>query len=105
MTRSLESYINNSGANQGNISVFTFPKTQALGQGQGILVRFGNGAATHYARVLVVNNGGQLLQGTYPNRFVEVVISYQATPSVPYAKGVPQKDSPIGGYSHRTTQW
>lgn len=40
----------------------------------------------HYAKVLVKYVGGSFLQGTGDNRYIECVVSYQATPNLPYAK-------------------
>lgn len=40
----------------------------------------------NYAKVMVKKNGASYLQGTAPNRYVEVQISYQKTADVPYAK-------------------
>lgn len=45
----------------------------------------GNGEY-NYAKVLVKAPGGTFLQGTSPNRYVEVVVSYQEAEGVPYAK-------------------
>ncbi len=40
----------------------------------------------HYAKVMVKKVNGEWLQGTAPNRYVEVEISYQTKSNVPYAK-------------------
>ena len=40
----------------------------------------------HFAKVLVKANNGVLLQGTKPNRYVELDISYQTTTGVQFAK-------------------
>lgn len=40
----------------------------------------------HYAKVLVKYVGGSFLQGTGDNQYIECVVSYQATPNLPYAK-------------------
>jgi hypothetical protein len=39
----------------------------------------------NYAKIFVKANGGVLLQGTAPNRYVEVEISYQPVVNVPFA--------------------
>lgn len=67
---------------------FTLDAVRTDGNGYGFVVRTGTSAANyHYARVFVKNNGGKILQGDSPNRFVSLVISYQNTAGVPYAKG------------------
>jgi len=43
-----------------------------------------NPPSYNYAKVMVINNGG-FLQGNADNRYIEVVVSYQKTPGVPYA--------------------
>lgn len=40
----------------------------------------------NYAKVMVKNTGSQWLQGTAPDRYIEVEISYQSKANVPYAK-------------------
>lgn len=40
----------------------------------------------NYAKVFVKKVGGSWLQGTAPDRYIEVVVSYQKTADVPYAK-------------------
>lgn len=42
----------------------------------------------NYAKVMVKKIGGQWLQGTADNRYLEVVVSYQKIADVPYAKGI-----------------
>ncbi len=42
--------------------------------------------ADGYAKVLVKYVGGSFLQGTGDNQYIECVVSYQATPNLPYAK-------------------
>ncbi len=80
----------------GTVKVFSLPGTQPDGQGQGFYVRTGTPAAYHYARVLILNVNGQLLQGSSPNRFVELEISYQSTPNLPFAKAGGSGDAPVG---------
>ncbi len=40
----------------------------------------------NYAKVMIKKTGGQWLQGTQPNRYIEVEISYQKIVDVPFAK-------------------
>jgi hypothetical protein len=68
----------------GNVAAYTF--TNLNTGGQGFVVRTGTPGSYHYARVLIRSVNGSILQGIYPNRFVEVEISYQSVPNVPYAK-------------------
>jgi hypothetical protein len=70
----------------GNVRAFDLPNAQTGQMGQGFYVRTGTTANYHYARVFVKNNGGKLLQGTAPDRYVELEISYQQTANIPYAK-------------------
>lgn len=42
--------------------------------------------AWHYAKVMIKKVNGAWLQGTAPNRYIEVEISYQTKANVPYAK-------------------
>lgn len=72
---------------------FKFPGTQSDGTGQGFYVRLGETGNYHYARIFIKNNGGKLLQGTSPNRYIEVEVSYQTLANVEYAK------RPVGGYT------
>jgi hypothetical protein len=67
-----------------------------LVNGQGFFVRTGTTGNYHYARVFVKNNGGRLLQGTAPDRYVELGISYQSTPNLPFAKRSGRAASPAG---------
>ncbi len=70
----------------GNALAFTFPALQAT-NGQVFFVRTGAKTSTyHFARVYIRNVGGRLLQGTAPNRFVELEIKYQDIVNYPYAK-------------------
>ncbi|MCI0706426.1 MAG: hypothetical protein L0Y80_02945 [Ignavibacteriae bacterium] len=39
----------------------------------------------HYVRILVLRSNGTLIQGTAPNRYITVSISYQSVPGVQYA--------------------
>ncbi|KXK57399.1 MAG: fibronectin type III domain-containing protein [Chlorobi bacterium] len=96
ITQSLDTYIPN---DDGNLRAFTFEATVSGATGQGFVVRTGGKDNYHYARVFVNNVGGKLLQGTAPNRYVELTISYQNTPNVPFAKR--GAESPVGVYSRR----
>lgn len=93
--QSLDKYI----PADGNLRAFTFDATVTGATGQGFVVRTGATGNYHYARVFVNNIGGKLLQGTAPNRYVELTISYQNTPNVPFAKR--GAESPVGVYSRR----
>ena len=66
----------------------SFQTSRSDGQGYGFLVRTGTSASNyHYARVFVrPGTNGSILQGAAPNRFVSLVISYQNTANLPYAK-------------------
>lgn len=71
----------------GNVSYFTFPGTMSTSGNILFYVRTGSTPTEyHYARVLMKNRGGKILQGTPPNRYIELEISYQNTPNLPYAK-------------------
>ncbi|MDB5035757.1 MAG: Fibronectin type domain protein [Chlorobi bacterium] len=70
----------------GNQKAYTLPTLQPDSMGQGFYVRTGRAGSYHYARVFIVNLNGVLLQGNPPNRFVELEISYQPTPNLPYAR-------------------
>lgn len=71
--------------NDGNIRAFKLPVAQAT-NGQGFYVRTGDAGNYHYARVFVKNIGGRLMQGSAPNRYVELEVSYQTNANVAYAK-------------------
>ncbi|MCC7437641.1 MAG: fibronectin type III domain-containing protein [Armatimonadetes bacterium] len=95
LTQSLDKYI----PADGNLRAFTFDATVTGTSGQGFVARTGTTGNYHYARIFVNNVGGKLLQGTAPNRYVELTISYQNTPNVPFAKR--GAESPVGVYSRR----
>jgi hypothetical protein len=69
----------------GNIKAYTLRPAQT-GSGQGFVVRVGTAANYHYARVVVLSNAGNIIQGAFPNRYVELEVSYQTEANVPYAK-------------------
>ena len=94
LNKPLDTYIR---ATDGNLSAFYFPTSAA--QGRGFIVRTGTSANYHYARVFVKSVGGKILQGTAPNRYVEVEMSYQTRPGVAFAKG--RAESPKGESSRR----
>jgi len=73
-------------SSNGNVRAFELPVSQTGGAGQGFYVRTGTSGNYHYARIFIKNNGGKLLQGSAPSRYVEMEISYQQTANVPYAK-------------------
>lgn len=95
ITQSLDKYI----PADGNLRAFTFDATVTGTTGQGFVARTGATGNYHYARIFVNNVGGKLLQGTAPNRYVELTISYQNMPGVPFAKR--GAESPVGVYSRR----
>lgn len=39
----------------------------------------------NYAKVMVLADGGQVIHGSGSNKYIEIVVSYQSTPNVPYA--------------------
>jgi uncharacterized lipoprotein NlpE involved in copper resistance len=39
----------------------------------------------NYAKVMVLAEGGQVIHGSGSNKYIEIVVSYQSTPNVPYA--------------------
>lgn len=51
-------------------------------------------AAGNFAKVLVKANGGKLLQGTAPDRYVDLEISYQSGLNIPYAITARSESSP-----------
>lgn len=52
-------------------------------------------AAGNFAKVFVKSNGGRLLQGTAPNRYVDLEISYQSGANIPYAVTARSESSPF----------
>lgn len=74
-------------ADGGNVIAYEFTNSNQS-VATGFYVRTGSDASgnQHYARVLITANGGQMVQGTSPNRYIEVQISYQNAANVPYAK-------------------
>jgi hypothetical protein len=88
-------------ADSGNTVAYTLSNSVSGSNGQGFFVRTGTTGAYHYARVFVKNVGGQLLQGTAGNRFVELEISYQKTANIPYAKVAPSMFAPRGVAAHK----
>jgi hypothetical protein len=91
-SRSIASFIDPDGAHK----AYSFAALQPDTLGQGFFVRTGHEGAYHYARVLIRNVEGRLLQGTPPNRYVALDISYQTTPNVPYARAARRDDPPVG---------
>ena len=55
-------------------------------QGAVFYARVGSGSSVHYAKVIVLKNGAGWLRGTFPNQYIELMISYQTAAGVPYAK-------------------
>lgn len=73
--------------NTGNLYYYKVLETVGGSNTYMFYLRTGTAGSYHYARVLLKKDGsGRILQGTAPNRYVEVEISYQLTPDLPYAK-------------------
>lgn len=88
----------------GNKSAFTLPIAQST-NGQVFFVRTGAAATDqHFARIFVKNVSGKMLQGTAPNRFVELEISYQSGANLPYAKAVPGKAAAVANIGAKRTR-
>jgi hypothetical protein len=51
-------------------------------------------AAGNFAKVFVKSTGGRLLQGTAPNRYLELEVSFQSGVGIPYAIVAPSETSP-----------
>ncbi len=83
MERPLNSYI---ATDYGNVSAFIFPAI-STSLSHGFVLRTGLEGEYHYARVLVKNVNGRILQGEAPNRYIEVEVSYQEKANIPFAKG------------------
>lgn len=47
----------------------------------------------NYAKILVLANGGQVVQGSGTDKYIEVVVSYQSSPNVPYAGFDPSRNN------------
>lgn len=61
----------------------------------------------NYAKVLVLANGGKLIQGSGNDTYIEVQVSYQSTAEVPYAlPGQPRPDNVVetGTVTNRATR-
>ncbi|MCS7000834.1 MAG: fibronectin type III domain-containing protein [Candidatus Kapabacteria bacterium] len=71
------------------------------------LVFYAKTAEGNFAKIMLKAIGGKILQGTAPNRYVEIDYSFQTAANVPYAlaKGTPAIDNPrivkIGSQSMR----
>lgn len=85
LSADLESDFVLSGSEAGNVGSFILPNERPDGKGYLFLLRYGNGTGRHYARIFVKNVGGKVLQGTAPNRYVEIEMSWQSVAGVPYA--------------------
>ncbi len=84
MGESLDNFI----SSDGNLKVFeNIAGSRTDGNGLGFVVRTGTAGNYHYARIFVVAGGqGNIVRGQAPDRFVQLLISYQTTPNLPYAK-------------------
>jgi hypothetical protein len=76
-----------------NVKAYKF--TPATTTGQGFIVRTGTAGNYNYARVVIKALGNSLVQGSYPNRYVELEVSYQTVANLPYAKPG-MRPAPIG---------
>lgn len=59
------------------------------GRGIGFVMRVGIGYPVplhHYLKVFIRNIDGRLLHGEAPNRYIELEVSYQTVPNVPFAR-------------------
>lgn len=71
------------------------------------IVFYAKTAEGNFAKILLKAANGSILQGTAPNRYVEIDYSFQTAANVPYAlaKGIPPADNPrivkIGTQSQR----
>jgi hypothetical protein len=81
-TTSLESEI----PVNGNVRTFDFPTAPGGHDAAGFYVRTDTPGNHHFARVMVRNNGGKILQSIPPNRYIELETSYQISANVPFAK-------------------
>jgi len=61
--------------------VYNLPNSSAKGYAMVVKTQDGN-----FAKIFVKSVGGKILQGTAPNRYVEVEISYQTAAGVPHAE-------------------
>jgi hypothetical protein len=52
--------------------------------------RLQRGTDFYYFRLLIVARNGDLVQGSGADRYLEMVVSYQSTPNVPFAKRNPR---------------
>lgn len=77
----------------GNTLSFIVPV--ASKNGFGFYVRTGTAGSRHYARVAIRSTDSLLLQGTAPDRYVDLEISYQTRSELPFAK--PAATAPVVG--------
>jgi hypothetical protein len=70
----------------GNLRAFYLPAAIPDELGRGFFVRISMQGENYYGRVLIRNVQGKLLQGTYPDRYIEVTVSYQVVPGLPFAR-------------------
>lgn len=96
LDESLDTYINTV---DGNVNAFVLTGAQVQNnQGMGFIVRLGapgTGAQHNYARIVIKGGAGGIVQGTYPNRYVEMDVSYQDTPNLPFAKRAGARPNPV----------
>ena len=91
LTLSIDNYIRDGGS----LKAFNrLPASTGNNKGIGFFVRVGLGTAAapyHYARVVMKNNAGRILQGAAPDRYVELEVSYQVEKELPFARRAPME--------------
>lgn len=94
--KSLDNYVTKA---NGNTLGYTINATNtASAPGAVFFLRTGTAPNYHYAKVLVKRGSNNSLiqqENTTDKRFVEIEVSYQNTPGVPYAKMVPGATAPV----------
>jgi hypothetical protein len=71
--------------------LLTFNTADTKGESFAFVVKT---AAGNFAKVFVKSTGGRLLQGTAPNRYLELEVSFQSGVGIPYAIVAPSETSP-----------
>lgn len=85
--------INNYISANGNVKAFELTPSQAT-SAQGFYMRIGPSGNYRYARVFIKKGASGIVQGTFPDRYVEMSVSFQLTPDLPFAK--PGMSAPRG---------
>lgn len=93
---SLDTWYSNTSIDQlidnttGNVSAFGYKINNGFSQSQGFFIKLtGVDGQPRYARVLLKNQGNRLDASDANGRYVQVEVSYQLTPNLPYAKIAP----------------